>query len=340
VDNQDKIGFSSGVVDWGNKASLFSPITFLKKCFERGIMMKKMRSRRCELSTPASNPHMIKKALQSEADYVFLDLEDSVAPNEKDKARQNVIEAFNGFDWGKKTRGVRINSIDTKWAYRDIIEIVKGAKENLDVIIIPKITGAKEVQFVDMLLDQVEEELNMTKRIALECLIETAEALDNISTVVRASDRLEAVIFGSGDFSASIGIPHNLAAMSSGNSYPGHRWHYALGRILTAARPAGLQVIDGPFPSYKDLDGYRQEAVWDLQLGIDGKWAIHPSQISICNEVFTPSEEIVKNAKRVIEEYRHAMEKGLGAITIDGDMVDAASVKIAERILSRAGVDT
>lgn len=299
--------------------------------------MKKVRPRRCELSTPANNLRMIQKALESEADLVFLDLEDSVAPTEKDDARKNVIKAFNTYDWGGKTKAIRINSVDTKWAYKDIIEIIKGCKSNIDVIIIPKVYQAKDIQFVDILLTQLEQDLNLEKKIGLECLVETVEALENISDIVVASDRLEAIIFGPGDYSASVGIPHNTIA-SSESSYPGHRWHYVLNRILVAARAANLQVINGPFPSYKDLEGYREEALWDMQLGIDGKWAIHPNQISICNEIFTPSAEIVENAKRVIEEYELAQKKGLGAISIEGEMVDAATIKIAERVISRAGL--
>jgi len=281
---------------------------------------------------------MIEKAAESPADEVFLDLEDSVAPAEKDQARLNVVQALNTLNWRGKTRAVRINSVYTRWSYRDVIDIIRDAGQNLDVIMIPKVLRAADVQFVDILLNQLELELGFRKKVGLECLIEEASAMEYVREISFSSPRLEAIIFGVGDYSASLGIPIiNLSRINEDYPYPGHRWNFALSRMAVAARAAGIQIIDGPFPGYKDLDSYRREAEWSAALGFDGKWAIHPAQVPVALEVYTPREEVVSKASKIIEKYREAEKQGIGAIIMDGEMIDAATYKIAEKILARKG---
>jgi citrate lyase subunit beta/citryl-CoA lyase len=281
---------------------------------------------------------MIEKSMTSQADEVFLDLEDSVAPAEKDEARKNVIQGLNRLDWGGKTRAVRINSVYTQWAYRDVIDIVREAGQNLDVIMIPKVLRAADVQFVDILLNQLELELSLNNKIGLECLIEEAAAMEYVREISLSSSRLEAIIFGVGDYSASLGIPViSLSRIDEDYPYPGHRWNFALSRMAVSARAAGIQIIDGPFPGYKDLETYRQEAQWSAALGFDGKWAIHPGQVPVALEVYTPPEEVLAKASKIIEAYEAAEKRGVGAIILDGDMIDAAVYKIAEKILARKG---
>jgi citrate lyase subunit beta/citryl-CoA lyase len=294
-----------------------------------------MRLRRSELSTPASNEKMIEKAAASEADLVFLDLEDSVAPKEKRNARAKVIEGLRTLNWGKKTRAVRINNIETEYAYEDIIEIVEKAGEHLDLIIIPKVKAARDVWWVDTLLTQIESKLKSKRRIALECLIEEVEALINAEEIARSSPRLEALIFGPGDFSASQGIRMSAIGALPGG-YPGDMWHYARNKIVVAARAAGIEAVDGPYADFRNPDGYRVEATRASVLGFVGKWAIHPSQIAIANEVYSPTQKEVERARKLAAAYAQAEEQGLGAVAIDGVMVDAASVRILRNIIAKA----
>jgi len=241
-----------------------------------------MRLRRSELSTPASNEHMIEKAAASSADLVFLDLEDSVAPNEKVGARAKVIHALQTLDFGKKTRAVRINDLETVYAYQDIITIVEEAGESLDIIIIPKVKSAKDVWWVDVLLTQIEKRLRRSTRIGLEVLIEEVEALQRVEEIALASSRLEAIIFGPYDYAASQGVD-TRAIGGDTDIYPGDIWHYARSKIVIAARAAGIDAIDGPYINFKNLAGFRRECVLTHTLGFSGKWAIHPSQIAIAN---------------------------------------------------------
>jgi citrate lyase subunit beta/citryl-CoA lyase len=294
-----------------------------------------MRLRRSELSTPASNEKMIEKAAASEADLVFLDLEDSVAPKEKRNARAKVIEGLRTLNWGKKTRAVRINNIETEYAYEDIIEIVEKAGEHLDLIIIPKVKAARDVWWVDTLLTQIESKLKSKRRIALECLVEEVEALINAEEIARSSPRLEALIFGPGDFSASQGIRMSAIGALPGG-YPGDMWHYARNKIVVAARAAGIEAVDGPYADFRNPDGYRVEATRASVLGFVGKWAIHPSQIAIANEVYSPTQKEVERARKLAAAYAQAEEQGLGAVAIDGVMVDAASVRILRNIIAKA----
>ena len=294
-----------------------------------------MRLRRSELSTPASNERMIEKAVASNADLVFLDLEDSVSPTEKVEARAKVITALKTLDWGKKTRAFRINDLETEYAYQDIISVVEEAGEYLDIIIIPKVKLARDVWWVDVLLSQIEKRLKRSRRIGLEVLIEEVEAMVNIEEIARASSRLEALIFGPADYSASQGMDSRVIEGYL-DTYPGDPWHYARNRIAIAARVAGIDAVDGAFPDYKNLDGYRRECIHASILGFVGKWAIHPGQIGIANQVFSPSEEEVAYARKLDAAYTEALASGLGSVAIDGKMIDAAIVRSVRNIIQKA----
>lgn len=294
-----------------------------------------MRLRRSELSTPASSERMIEKAAASDADLVFLDLEDSISPNEKVAARAKVIHGLKTLDWGKKTRAVRINDLETEYAYQDIISVVEEAGEYLDVLIVPKVKTARDVWWVDVLLTQIEKRLRRARRISLEVLIEEVEAMLRVEEIARASSRLEAIIFGHIDYSASQGIDAKYAGNDL-DSYPGDLWHYARNRVVIAARAAGIDAIDGPYLDFKNTEGYRRECVRAKTLGMVGKWAIHPSQIAIANEVFSPSREEVERARKLDALYTEAQEKGLGAVTFEGKMIDVAVVRSARNIIQKA----
>ncbi|MGD6741833.1 HpcH/HpaI aldolase/citrate lyase family protein [Streptomyces sp. BH106] len=292
------------------------------------------RLRRSELSTPASSEKMMAKAAAGEADYVFLDLEDSVAPKEKAPSRAKAVHALTHLDWRPRTRAVRINSLETPHAHRDIIDLVEGARDALDVIVIPKVKQARDVWWVDVLLGQLEQSLDLSKRIGLEVLIEEVEGLMHVEEIATASPRLEALIFGPGDFAGSQGVP--AQAIGESPHYPGDIWHYARNKIIVAARAAGLDAIDGPYAAISNADEYLREARWAASLGYQGKWAIHPSQITPANEVFSPSTEEVDRARKLAKAYTDAEQQGLGAITLDGDMVDAASVRLLRNVLDKA----
>lgn len=293
------------------------------------------RARRSELATPASSEKMCAKAPGSGADLVFLDLEDACAPNMKEKARGIAVNALREQDWGRIVRAVRINGVDTVWCHDDVIEIVTGAREAVDVLIVPKARTARDVWWVDVLLTQLEGKLGLSKRIGLEVLIEDAEGLANAVDIARASDRLEAVIFGAGDLSASqrTRVDGNFDPISE---YPGDFWHFARVQVVTAARVAGIDAIDAPYPAFKDPDGYRRAATHGSLLGFDGKWAIHPDQVPIANEVFSPRPEEVEAARQSMKEYREAEANGIGAIGSDGRLVDAAHMRLAANVLHKA----
>jgi citrate lyase subunit beta/citryl-CoA lyase len=280
---------------------------------------------------------MCEKAAASGADLVFLDLEDACAPVAKEGARRTAVAALTGLDWGRTLRAVRINGLETPWCHGDVIEVVAGARDALDVLIVPKARTARDVWWFDVLLTQLEAKLGLGRRIALEVLIEDAEGLANAVEIARASERLEALIFGAGDLSAS------LRARVDGNfdpvgEYPGDFWHFARAQVVTAARSAGVDAIDAPFPAYRDPDGYRRSAVHASLLGFDGKWAIHPAQIAIANEVFAPTPAEVEDARAAIEAYRAAEAGGVGAIGRDGRLVDAAHMRLAENVLHKASL--
>ncbi|MEX1194114.1 MAG: CoA ester lyase [Dehalococcoidia bacterium] len=294
-----------------------------------------VRLRRSELATPGSQERMIAKAAESEADLVFLDLEDAVALAEKERARAQVINALKTLNWGNKTLAVRINSVDTVWAHDDIIEVVTSAGAHLDVIIIPKVKAPRDVWFVETLLTQLEAKLGLDRRIGLEALIEEAEALAGVEAIAASSPRLEALILGVGDLSASLGIRMGHVDDPS-LRYPGDIWHYSRSRMIAAARANGLDAIDGPYPNYRDGDGYRREATWGSTLGCAGKWCIHPDQIAIANEVFSPTQKEIDLALRMCEAYESAQRGGEGAAGASGVLVDAASLRIFQGVLERA----
>lgn len=294
-----------------------------------------LRLRRSELATPGSQPRMIEKAAASEADLVFLDLEDAVVPAQKERARAQVIEALNALDWGAKTRAVRINGVETPWAHDDLIDIVTHAGARLDVIIVPKVKAPRDVWFVETLLAQLEAKLRLPRPIALEALVEETEALARVEEIAGCSPRLEALILGVGDLSASQGVRTSHAS-DAAMRYPGDIWHYARSRMIVAARAHGLDAIDGPYANYRDAEGYRREASWASTLGCAGKWAIHPDQAPIANDVFAPTEKEIEVARRMCDAYEASQRVGDGAAGAGGVLVDAASARIFSAVLERA----
>lgn len=292
------------------------------------------RPRRSELATPASNEHMCEVAARAGADLVFLDLEDACAPAAKESARATAVAALTELDWGTTIRAIRINGLDTPWCHRDIVDVVTGAREALDVIIVPKVCTAREVWWVDVLLSQLEAQLGRTRPIALEALIEEADGLLNAREIARSSPRLDALIFGAGDMSASLRSRVDGNFQPQGD-YPGDYWHAVRVQVLAAARAAGIAAIDAPYPGYRDADGYRRAAMQASVLGFDGKWAIHPDQVPIAHAVFTPGDAEVAAARRLIADYRLAETQGVGAVGRDGKLVDAALVRHAENVLRR-----
>ncbi len=294
-----------------------------------------MRLRRSELSTPGSNEAMMEKAAASNADFVFLDLEDSVAPAEKVQARTKVVTALTTLDWGTKTRAIRINDLESQWAYEDVIHIVEEAGEVLDLVIIPKVKKAEDVRWVDTLLSQIERKHGRDRHIALEVLIEEVEAMVNAEEIACSTPRLEALIFGPGDYSASQGVRMDAVGGVT-DDYPGDVWHYARNKVVIAARAAGIEAVDGPFADFRDADGYRRECTRASVLGFSGKWAIHPGQVDIANEAFSPTTRQVERARKMITAYAEAEAKGLGAVAVDGVMVDAASARVMRRITDKA----
>ncbi|MGA5544670.1 HpcH/HpaI aldolase/citrate lyase family protein [Mycobacterium sp. NPDC051198] len=293
--------------------------------------------RRSELALPACNDHMFVKGVTCGADLVFLDLEDATPVGLKVESRAKAIRALTELDWGRTARAIRINGLDTQWCHDDIIEVVTHAGAQLDTIVIPKARTAKDVWWVDLLLTQLEEKLALEKKIRLEVLIEEVEGLANAEEIVRASPRLDAVIFGVGDFSLSQGarVDTNFVPMGE---YTGDFWAYARNKIMVAARIAGIDAIDSPYPDYADVAGYEAEARRSSLYGYTGKWAIHPSQVPIANDVFAPSAEEIALAHRNVAAYREAEAAGRGAVGVEGVLVDAAHVKKAEEVLARAAL--
>jgi citrate lyase subunit beta / citryl-CoA lyase len=293
------------------------------------------RPRRSCLSVPGSSPKMLSKAPDLPADEVFMDLEDSVAPLAKEDARDTVVQALKEGDWTGKTVVVRVNGVYTKWCAHDVLHVVENAGEYVDCVMIPKVESASDVTFVDNLIRMAEDELALEKRIGLEVQIETATGLRNIDDIAAASDRTETLIFGPADMSASLGLPTVTAGLPMPD-YPGDHWHHVLSSILVAARHAGVQAIDGPYLLIKDLDGFRDMAQRARALGFDGKWALHPDQIDVLNEVFTPTQAEFDKAEAMLEAYRHATEvERVGAVMFGGEMIDEASRKMAEQLAAR-----
>ena len=292
------------------------------------------RLQRSELAVPGSQPGMFRKALESEADYIFLDLEDAVAPADKAQARLNVIAALHEHDWrGRgKTIAVRINGIDTHYMYRDVVDVVEQAGDRLDVVLIPKVGVAADVYLVDALLTQIEEAKGIEQRLGIDVLIETALGMANVETIAQSSRRLEAMHFGVADYAASCRARTvNIGGLNP--DYPGDQWHAALSRMVVACRAYGLRAIDGPFGDFKDPDGYTLAARRGAALGIEGKWAIHPSQVALANEVFTPPTQEVERARRILDALEQAAREGRGAAQLDGRMIDAASARMARVVV-------
>jgi citrate lyase subunit beta/citryl-CoA lyase len=294
------------------------------------VSQKPKRARRSQLSVPGSNDKMLQKAAASAADHVFCDLEDAVAPSAKVEARSKTCWALNNLDWGRKTRCVRINDVTTEWCHGDLIEVVEKAGANLDTIMLTKPYSAADVIFVDRMLTQLEKKLRLQRRIGIEVLIEEVQALQNVEAISTCSDRVECLVFGMGDYSASQGID------IFGAQYPGDIFHYARFRLTMAARAAGIDAVDGPFGDFRDDAGYRAEAERARSLGMVGKWAIHPAQIAPALEVFSPTADAVANARRVEKAMREAMARGQGAVEIDGMMMDVAVLRLLRNVLDKA----
>jgi len=308
------------------------------------------RLNRSELAVPGSNPKFLEKAAVGDADVVFLDLEDSVAPDDKEQARKNIIAALNDLDWGTKTVSLRINGLDTHYMYRDVVDVVEQAGPRLDLIMIPKAGTASDIYALDMLVTQIEQAMGYKKRIGFEMIIETALGMANIHEIAAASPRNESLHFGVADYAAStkarttvIGGPNADYGVLTDTDVDGNRdyhwgdmWHYAVARMVVAARANGLRPIDGPFGDFSDAAGYAAQANRSAVLGCEGKWAIHPSQVAQANDLFTPSEAEVTKARRILEAMEQAQKEGKGAVALDGRLIDIASIKQAEVLIRKA----
>ncbi|MFZ9366912.1 MAG: HpcH/HpaI aldolase/citrate lyase family protein [Burkholderiaceae bacterium] len=307
------------------------------------------RLHRSELAVPGSNPAMFEKAAKSAADIVFLDVEDAVAPDDKAQARKNIIQGLNDIDWGNKTMMVRINGLDTHYMYRDVVDIVEACPR-LDMILIPKVGTPADVYAIDMMVTQIEAAMGRSKRIGFEVLIETALGMANVEAIAQSSKRLEAMSFGVADYAAStrarttvIGGVNKDSGVLTDRDADGNReyfwtdpWHAAQTRMMVACRAYGLRPIDGPFGDFSDTDGYLAAANRAAVLGYEGKWAIHPSQVELANQVYTPSEAEVTRARRIMQAMDEAAKAGKGAVSLDGRMIDIASIRMAEALLAKA----
>jgi malyl-CoA/(S)-citramalyl-CoA lyase len=314
-------------------------------------MARKDRPHRSELAVPGTNVRAMTKAPTLGADVVFLDLEDAVAPDDKEQARANVIDALLGQDWSGCAVSVRVNGLDTHWCYRDVVEVVEKTGDMLDTVLVPKVGSPSDVEFVATLLDQIEQRNGWpTGRIGIHILIETAKGMANVEAISRARpDRLEAMVFGVADYAASVrarttnigGANPDYAVLTDANAsgdralHWGDQWHYGISRMVAACRAEGLRPIDGPFGDFEDAEGFRAAARRAAALGCEGKWAIHPSQVALANEVFTPSEAEVETARRILEAMEQAAKDGKGAVALDGRLIDAASIRMAEQLIAK-----
>ncbi|MGH6945607.1 MAG: HpcH/HpaI aldolase/citrate lyase family protein [Geminicoccaceae bacterium] len=308
------------------------------------------RLQRSELAVPGSSPHFFEKAARSQADVVFLDLEDAVAPDRKVQARKNVIQAVNEVDWSDKTLTVRINGLDTHYMYRDVVDVLEQAGERLDMIMIPKVGTAADVYALDMLVSQIESATGRKKRIGFSLLIETALGMMNVDAIAGASPRNEALHFGVADYAASTrarttnvgGTNPGYAVLTDATdgqarqAHWGDIWHYALARMVVAARAHGLRPIDGPFGDFQDPEGFRAAARRAAALGCEGKWAIHPSQVALANEVMSPPAAEIEKARRILAAMEQARKEGRGAVSLDGRLIDIASIRQAEALVAKA----
>jgi malyl-CoA/(S)-citramalyl-CoA lyase len=302
-----------------------------------------LRLNRTELAVPASRPELFAKAARSGADVVFLDLEDAVAPSDKAKARKNAVEALNDIDWAAvgKTVSVRVNGADTEWMYRDLVDLVEKGGNRLDLLMLPKVNRAEDVRAVDMWLTQIERAKKIERRIGLELLIETAQGLANVEAIASAAPRVESLIFGVGDFAASTGMrTTNIGGLSAQYAVDGKQadiWHYALARIVVAARAAGKRPVDGPYADFNDPLGMKESAFRAAALGCEGKMVIHPSQIATVNDVFTPDPMEVERARAILLAMDAAADEGQGAATFEGRLIDIASIRQARAIVAKHG---
>ena len=295
-----------------------------------------MRAARSLLAVPATKRKMVEKALASDADAVFLDLEDAVAPDDKASARGDVVSALQELDWRGRPRLFRANALDTPYFYRDLIEVVEAAGSFLDAVMIPKVNRPEDLHAVSVLLKGVELATGLeVGKIRLQAQIESAEGLTNADAIASTADRLEALHFGPGDFAATLRMPlTSIGVMDEWDeAYPGHRFHYAMQRIVVAARAAGVRVLDGPVADYGDEEGLRKSCLLARSLGFDGKWCIHPAQIPVVNAAFSPTEKEVEWAQKVVAAYEEANAAGSGSVSVDGQMVDAASIRMARNTL-------
>lgn len=298
-----------------------------------------MKPRRSNLSVPGHVEKMHSKAVNSNADVIMLDLEDSVPIGEKEKAREQVIQSLLDLDWSRKSVSVRINSLDTPFAYKDLLEVVENAGHILEEIVVPKVNSSGDIFFADRMLDGIEMSKKLSSAIRLEASIETAEGLLRSEEIASSSNRLKTLVFGIADYSASVGA--RLVSISGHGEkeeelYPGHRWHFAVSKMVMVAKANGLLAIDAPYGNFKDLEGLRRSAVMSCALGCDGKWAIHPGQIDIINEVFTPSVEDIELAAKVLNADAQAAKEGRGAVAVEGRMVDQATVRMAKQLWEQA----
>ena len=314
--------------------------------------MKKARLHRSELAVPGTNLRAMEKAAGLDADVVFLDLEDAVAPADKEQARANVTDALGAHDWSRTAVSVRVNGLDTHWCYRDIVDVVEARGEVLDTVLVPKVGSPSDVEFVATLLDQIEQRNGWEAgRIGIHILIETAAGMANVEAISRARpDRLEAMVFGVADYAASVqarttnigGANPDYSMLTDPDPESGARsihwgdqWHFGISRMVAACRAQGLRPIDGPFGDFADADGYRSAARRAGALGCEGKWAIHPSQIELANEVFTPAEAEVDRAERILQAMEEGAKEGKGAVSLDGRLIDAASIRMAQNLMRK-----
>jgi citrate lyase beta subunit len=291
------------------------------------------RLTRSMLFVPAARRPMIEKAAASAADAVCLDLEDSVPPDQKAEGRVNAVRAFRELDFGKRVRILRINALDTSWAYRDLVDVVEGAGDRIDLIMLPKAGRPRDVEFVETLLEQIG-----AARIGIEAQIETASGFLYAREIAESSPRLEALIFGPGDYSASMRMPASSIGVFDAQDelYPGHRWHAVMHTIVAAARANGLRAMDGPFAALKDAAGFERSSAIARSLGFDGKQCIHPAQLEAANRIFSPTAEEVAQAERVVQAYELAAANGRGAVSLDGRMIDAANLRMARVVIERS----
>ncbi len=302
------------------------------------------RPNRCQLFGPGSNTKLFAKMAASAADVINLDLEDSVAPSDKDSARANVIVAISDVDWGDKTLAVRINGLDTPYWYRDVVDLMEQAGDRLDQIMIPKVGCAADVYAVDALVTAIEAAKGRTKKVSFEVIIESAAGIAHVEEIAASSPRLQAMSLGAADFAASMGMQttgiggtqENYYMFRDGAKHWSDPWHWAQAAIVAACRTHGVLPVDGPFGDFSDDDGFRAQARRSATLGMVGKWAIHPKQIAIANEVFTPSEEAVAEAREILAAMEDAKAKGEGATVYKGRLVDIASIKQAEVIVRQS----